>query len=153
MNWPDETPNGQGPTDERPFAEQILERRGFAVTAALFVMLGGFVVPFIGWIAGMVMLWRSRAWTLRQKWIATLVPIGATAAVLLVLALLSSNWSTTDAGLGGSPVIPVVYDLGWTAVVLLLVAFAIAGAWLLWLALRPATAVAAGTARPTPADR
>lgn len=137
MSWPDETPNGEEPTDERPFAEQILERRGFAVTAALFVMLGGFVVPFIGWVAGMVMLWRSKAWTLRQKWTATLVPIGATAAVLLVLALLSSTWSTADAGLGGSPVIPVVFDLGWTAVVVLLVAFAIAGFWLLWLTLRP----------------
>lgn len=137
MSWPDEAPDAQGPADDRPFAEQILERRGFAVTAALFVMLGGIVVPFIGWVAGLVMLWRSRAWTLRQKWIATLVPIAATAAVLLVLALLSSTWSTADAGLGGSPVIPVVFDLGWTAVVLLLVAFAISGGWLLWLVFRP----------------
>ncbi|WP_314139846.1 hypothetical protein [uncultured Plantibacter sp.] len=126
------------PEDDRPFAEQVLERRGFAITAALFVMLGGLVVPFVGWVAGMVMLWRSRAWTTRQKVWATGGPVLASAAVLLVLALLSANWKSTDAGVGGSPVIPVVYDLGSTAVVLLLVGYAAAGTWLLWLALRPA---------------
>jgi len=126
------------PEDDRPFAEQLLERRGFAITAALFVMLGGLVVPFVGWVAGMVMLWRSRAWTTRQKVWATGGPVLVSAAVLLVLALLSANWKSTDAGVGGSPVIPVVYDLGSTAVVLLLVGYAAAGTWLLWLALRPA---------------
>jgi hypothetical protein len=123
--------------DDRPFAEQLLERRGFAVTAAVFVMLGGLVVPFVGWVAGMVMLWRSRAWTTKQKAWATGGPILASAVVLIVLALLSANWKSTDAGVGGSPVIPVVYDLGSTAVMLLLVGYAAAGAWLLWLVLRP----------------
>ncbi|HXH35912.1 MAG TPA: hypothetical protein VNJ54_16150 [Plantibacter sp.] len=140
MTGPDDDAQPQQPADDRPFADQILERRGFAVTAALFVMLGGIVVPFVGWVAGMVMLWRSRAWTNRQKWTATLAPIAATAVVFIVLALLSSNWSTTDAGLGGSPVIPVVFDLGWTTTILLMVSYVIAGAWLLWSALRPAAA-------------
>lgn len=133
----DDQDGARPPEDDRPFAEQVLERRGFAITAALFVMLGGLVVPFVGWVAGMVMLWRSRAWTTKQKAWATGGPILASAAVLLVLALLTANWSTTDAGLGGSPVLPVIFDLWSTAVVLLLIAYAAAGAWLLWLALRP----------------
>jgi hypothetical protein len=123
-------------SDDRPFAEQLLERRGFAVATAFVVMLGGLVVPFVGWVAGMVMLWRARAWTTRQKVWATAGPLLATGVVLIVLALLTANWSTTDAGLGGSPVIPVVLDLGGTAVVLLLVSYAVAGGWLLWSVLR-----------------
>lgn len=149
MSRPHDATDGREPSDDRPFSEQVLDRRGFAVTAALFVMLGGLVVPFVGWVAGMVMLWRSTAWSVHQKWIATVGPLAATAVVLLVLALLSSSWSTTDAGLGGSPLIPVVFDLGWTAVVLLLVSFAVAGAWLLWVALRPGRSVQ----RPVTADR
>ena len=132
----DDEEGARPPEDGRPFAEQVLERRGFAITAALFVMLGGLVVPFVGWVAGMVMLWRSRAWTTKQKVWATGGPILASAAVLLVLALLTANGKSTDAGVGGSPVIPVVYDLGSTAVVLLLIGYPAAGAWLLWLALR-----------------
>ncbi|WP_426738446.1 hypothetical protein [Plantibacter sp. 2H11-2] len=132
----DDEEGARPPEDGRPFAEQVLERRGFAITAALFVMLGGLVVPFVGWVAGMVMLWRSRAWTTKQKVWATGGPILASAAVLLVLALLTANGKSTDAGVGGSPVIPVVYDLRSTAVVLLLIGYAAAGAWLLWLALR-----------------
>ena len=45
--------------------------------ATLFLLpVGGLVVPVIGWLAGVMLLWRSRAWNLRDKVIGTLVVPG-----------------------------------------------------------------------------
>jgi hypothetical protein len=59
--------------DERP------ERRGTREWAAIVLLLiGGFIIG-LGWVAGLVLLWSSRAWTTRDKWIGTLVVPGGLA--------------------------------------------------------------------------
>ena len=61
-------------------------RLGFHELAAiLLLMFGGFIV-FVGWLAGVFMLWTSDRWTLRDKLIGTLVIPGgyATAAYALI---------------------------------------------------------------------
>ncbi|BBF99179.1 hypothetical protein C8E95_4379 [Pseudonocardia autotrophica] len=45
----------------------------YPVLTVLMLMLGGFVLPFVGWLAGVVMLWTGRAWTVGEKWLGTLV--------------------------------------------------------------------------------
>jgi hypothetical protein len=44
------------------------------------------VIPFVGWVVGIVLVWISRVWTTRDKVIATvLVPGGVMASFLLTL--------------------------------------------------------------------
>ena len=47
---------------------------GLDTAAVVLVMIGGFVVPVVGWLAGIVLAWLSAAWTAQQKLVATAVP-------------------------------------------------------------------------------
>jgi hypothetical protein len=56
-------------------------RSGTLEVAALIVLsLGAVFLPVVGPLAGLVLVWSSRAWTPPEKWLATLV---ITASVLL----------------------------------------------------------------------
>lgn len=55
------------------------------ITVAL-LLLGGVILPVLGWLTGIVFLWGSRVWTTRDKLIGSLlVPGGLTAAVFLLV--------------------------------------------------------------------
>ena len=43
------------------------ERRGTREWAAVFLLLFGFFAAGVWWVVGLVLLWRSRAWTTRDK--------------------------------------------------------------------------------------
>src|SRR5271166_890290 len=74
---------------ERPDLIVPAERRGTREWAAIFLLLFGFIAAGIGWVVGVILLWRSRAWTTRDKLIVTLVlPGGLVATVLLLLLAL-----------------------------------------------------------------
>src|SRR4051812_26297638 len=61
-------------------------RRGALEVAALVLLLiGGVVVPGLGWLAGVVLLWISDVWALRDKLIGTLVVPGGLGGALLFL--------------------------------------------------------------------
>ncbi|WP_224390347.1 hypothetical protein [Pseudonocardia sp. ICBG1293] len=62
--------------------------QAFDIVAVLLLFLGGFVVPVIGWVVGVVMLWTSPRWETRDKWWGTLVVPG-----VIVLGFLSLAWS------------------------------------------------------------
>ena len=49
--------------------------------AILFLLIGGLVIPVVGWFVGVVLLWSSRIWTLRDKLIGTLVLPGGLGTV------------------------------------------------------------------------
>ncbi|HXY71917.1 MAG TPA: hypothetical protein VEM41_05190 [Actinomycetota bacterium] len=54
------------------------------------LLIGGIVLPIAGWVAGVVMLWVSRAWTVRDKVIGTLVlPLGLAPALVYSFLVLS----------------------------------------------------------------
>ena len=53
------------------------------VAAVLLLGVGGFIVPLVGPVAGLVCAWLSGAWTTSEKWVATGI-----AALVLVLPLL-----------------------------------------------------------------
>lgn len=76
---------------ETPYPDELPARRGTREWAALILLLlGGFIFG-VGWFAGLILLWGSRAWTTREKWIGTLVvPGGLAIGVFIGLFLLGT---------------------------------------------------------------
>jgi len=72
---------------ERPQLIVSAGRRGTQEWAAIFLLLFGFIAAGVGWVVGVILLWRSRAWTTRDKLIGTLVLPGGLLATLLLLLL------------------------------------------------------------------
>jgi hypothetical protein len=69
---------------------------------ALVLMLPGSLLLFVfGWLAGVVMLWLSNVWTLRDKLIGTLVPpFGLVPVFLLISGVFFSYTESCDGGPG-----------------------------------------------------
>ena len=56
------------------------------ITAVIFLLIGGVVIPFVGWVVGVILLWYSPRWRRSEKLLGTLVwPGGLLAPVLLLL--------------------------------------------------------------------
>lgn len=74
--------------------------RGAAEWGAILLLpLGSLVVPVVGWAAGVYLLWRSRAWTAREKLLGTLVlPGGLLLPLWLYGALGASQQCSTFRG-------------------------------------------------------
>jgi hypothetical protein len=64
-----------------------MQRRsgGLDVIALVLLLIGGVVVPVIGWLVGVVLLWSSNVWTSREKLIGTLVVPGGLALPVFLL--------------------------------------------------------------------
>lgn len=127
--------SADGPLDERPSGASTT----YVVGTSLAVAFGGILVPCLGWIAGVVLMWASPVWGRTQKWLTTLAP-----AVLIVLAfalvvvltwfasdpdssngLVVSGSGWTPPGVedyfpdgGPNPLVPASYDLWWSAFVM-----------------------------------
>ena len=72
------------PQDELP------PRRGTKEWAAIILLLFGGFIFGVGWFVGLILLWSSRAWTTRDKWIGTLVvPGGLATGVFIGLIVFS----------------------------------------------------------------
>jgi hypothetical protein len=66
------------------------------VAAVVLLPIGGVVVPFVGWVVGVILLWASRAWTVRDKLIGTfLLPGGLLFPAYLLLSVGSTESCTT----------------------------------------------------------
>jgi uncharacterized membrane protein len=49
-------------------------KAGIRETAAVILLpIGGVVIPLLGWIAGLILLWSSPVWTTRDKYIGSLI--------------------------------------------------------------------------------
>jgi uncharacterized membrane protein len=55
------------------------------ICAVIFLLIGGVVIPVLGWIVGVVLLWVSPRWHTREKLLGTLVWPGGLLAPALVL--------------------------------------------------------------------
>ena len=74
------------------------------VAAVVLLPIGGLVVPFIGWVVGVILLWASTAWTFRDKLIGTLlVPGGLLLPAYLLLTASSSDVCTNGSARAGTP--------------------------------------------------
>ncbi|HEY7004138.1 MAG TPA: hypothetical protein VH281_07635 [Gaiellaceae bacterium] len=74
---------------------QVVERRSrtLDVAALVLLLIGGLVLPAIGWLVGVVLLWISSAWTARQKVLGTLVVPGGLALPVALLVFATSSES------------------------------------------------------------
>lgn len=78
-------------TDE---SDEPTRSAAWEIATILLLLLGGFVF-LVGWLVGMVLLWSSNAWTLRDKLLGTFViPGGLATAVLCIQLVLISGVSS-----------------------------------------------------------
>jgi hypothetical protein len=71
---------------------------GAEILTVVLLLMGGFLFV-LGWVVGAVLLWSSRAWTVREKLLGTLlVPGGLAASVYLVLLFGISTTSCDGLG-------------------------------------------------------
>jgi HAAS len=67
--------------DPSEIADEARERMGIAkpkagfreIAAVILLPIGGILIPVIGWIIGLLLLWSSPVWTSRDKWIGSLI--------------------------------------------------------------------------------
>jgi uncharacterized membrane protein len=80
-----------------------VERRGSAldIVALIFLLIGGVVLPVLGWVIGVVLLWISETWTTTEKVIGTLIVPGGLALPLFLTLVTAS--AETCSGSPGEP--------------------------------------------------
>jgi hypothetical protein len=71
------------------------------VVALVLVLIGGVVIPVLGWLIGVVLLWVSEIWTTREKLIGTLVVPGGLALPVFLMSYPAS--SEICASINGAP--------------------------------------------------
>ena len=88
----------------------------YTVLTIVLLAIGGFIVPVVGWLVGLVMLWYSRTWTLRDKLVGTfLLPAIALASVTIAtLTAIPADPAEERV----NPLIPSVFDLSHSAILL-----------------------------------
>lgn len=115
--------------------EPVSHSRGFATIAALTLSFGGFVLPGLGWLVGVVLVSMSPLWRTWEKTVAIVVPL-ASAAASIAFGL--TAWAATGAvAVSGSdvtdPLGPSGYDMFVTVLAVLgLLLIPLSGLWLLW---------------------
>ena len=106
------------------------------IAALILLPFGGFVLPVVGWLAGVVLLWLSDAWTSRDKLIGTLlIPGGLLGPVLLVLLASNTGGGVCRRPFSGGPTYcggDRVYSWPLALFVLLVVIPLAAEVYLIW---------------------
>ena len=120
-----------------------------AMVAAILVMLGGVVVPFVGWVAGIAVMWTSRAWSTRVKLLATFLPLLAGVQGVVVgsiMSILAAPPVADDDGFhapsldefdSANPLLPNSYDIAWHSLIIAVPVAVIVGIWLVVIANKP----------------
>jgi uncharacterized membrane protein len=127
------------------------------IAAVLFLLFGGIVIPFLGWVVGVVLLWLSPRWTSRDKLLGTLIwPGGLLAPALLAVGigaagLIASSATICESGPVAAPVNSTATSVQqaathctstgasfppWLAITLAVVLMALAVAGPIWTASR-----------------
>jgi hypothetical protein len=74
---------------------------GWDVVALIMLLVGGVILPVIGWIIGVVLLWVSETWTTREKLVGTLIVPGGLALPVFILTF--AGYSESCGGPVGGP--------------------------------------------------
>src|SRR5215216_3971379 len=73
------------------------------VAAIVLLLIGGLILPLVGWLVGIVLLWGSNAWNVRDKVIGTVfVPGGLGLAGFIVLLAGATSSSSGSESPGSS---------------------------------------------------
>lgn len=125
----------------------------YVVLTTLAIGVGLWVVPVVGWIAGIVLLWSSVVWRRWEKILATAVPVGALGLLVVVTMLTpridAQATSVVVSGSGGefhaprveeygaaNPFLPSGFDLFWSGALGIAALCFASGVWLLVVAFR-----------------
>ena len=113
--------------------------RGFAITAALTLGFGGFLLPVLGWIVGVALVTSASLWKRGEKLVAITLPFVFTGLyILITMAITGLSGADADGGSSGAfdapAVNPLVPGLGeWHVLILLgFLLVPASGLWLLW---------------------
>lgn len=100
-----------------------LDSRALPTVAALAVMLGGLVIPVVGWLAGIVFMWMSPVFTRRTKVVVTILPAVVGLLVFAIATIVvSSGGGTVDPT---SPLVDVSFSTAHAGILIApVVAFA-----------------------------
>jgi len=103
------------------------ESFGYAVVASLLVAFGGIVVPILGWIVGLGMVWFSRTWSVGEKLIGTLAaPV--LGAIGVAVSLLLETSATAESA---SPTFGSSFSFAHGSLLIVPVVYIVSGLWLL----------------------
>jgi hypothetical protein len=87
-----------------------LRRLGAVDRATLVLLALGGVLPLVGWVATIWLLWSSRAWTHREKLAASLaLPGGPWVAVATIDAIVSAHWPVAIEALALLPAVSLLF--------------------------------------------
>ncbi|MEX1163468.1 MAG: hypothetical protein WEB03_07800 [Nitriliruptor sp.] len=70
--------------------------RALDVTAVVLLVVGGLVLPVLGWVIGVILLWSSATWTWGEKLLGTLIVPGGLAAPFALAAFGGQTCSYTE---------------------------------------------------------
>jgi hypothetical protein len=77
--------------------------RPLEIAALILLPIGGVVLPVLGWLVGVTLLWISDAWTTRDKVIGTLIVPGGLLVPLGLGLAASGSGSCVEITSGGGP--------------------------------------------------
>lgn len=123
-----------------PVPVSVTHSRGFAIAAALALSFGGFLVPFVGWVVGAVMVVMSGMWRTWEKAVAICTPLVLVGIVMLFsfAAFTTTAVEVHEASGTGTPpeamnpLVPDLFGLHGAIIALVVVAIPASGLWLLW---------------------
>lgn len=119
-----------------PVETTAAEPRWLAVLAALLVAFGGVIVPVIGWVVGIALVWMSKTWRRWEKWVGTLIAPGVAVLAALIPFIIAAFEAPPPAHEAPNPLIPGYYDPFAILIVGPALFGVVAGIWLLWRARR-----------------
>jgi hypothetical protein len=136
--------------------------RALDVTAVVLLLVGGFLLPGVGWVVGVLLLWASASWTTGEKLLGTfVVPGGLLAPVLFAFLPVGGQTCSSGVTMDDQGRVIETFDevcegfafapwLGFSILVVLVVAPVVVGSLLLRRATDRARAGvdAAGAPRP-----
>ncbi|WP_127793817.1 hypothetical protein [Agromyces sp. LHK192] len=118
--------------------DPVVSRGWYVVVTSVAVAVGGFVIPILGWVVGIALMWLSTAWSRVEKWVATLLPVGLIVVVAVIQGIGALIEQGRRAALGAEPAgpdLPFAF-VGWHTIVLLPFVYVVVGIWLLVRGLR-----------------
>jgi HAAS len=83
----------QPPAPASPYKPGWME-----VGALVLLLVGGVVLPFVGWFIGVILLWLSNAWNVRDKVIGTVFVPGGSGLSLFLLFFVGSSSGSSGGG-------------------------------------------------------
>jgi hypothetical protein len=100
--------------------------------ALILLVPGSVILPGVGWLAGVVLLWISRVWTTRDKLVGTFVLPGGLVLALLTLSEAIVGPGNEDCAPGPEDAFCVEPGVGIGLLLLTVLSPLAAGAYLLW---------------------